>query len=317
MTSYAVTSEVYDSALIVHILIETVDLGDPRPEPGTTWLRREGTVGVRLADVLKGSVSESVGDVVEVPAVVRVVDGFRMRDVWGLWSLLPLDPGASLVAFCDGTTSSLAQALTDEHCQLLTPAGPVLGDLRLARGLQRRHPTADMLLTEAERQRAEAGALFARYVWVSARTALRASLVRFDRLMAVAEDAGTRLAAQEAYLVAVYEDVTFTGEFTDGHRARLARAMMRSALDPRLGELRSRLLKTYLPNLVTAPLPNPLPPEAVFPSEVSDAQGEEAAALRDAVLTELNDPRDPATTSPALRAWLTEPQPNGSTGGAR
>jgi len=229
---------------------------------------------------------------------------------------VPLDPGASLVAFCDGATSSLAEALTDEHCQLLTLAGPVLGDLRLALELQRRHATADVLLTEAERRRAEAGALFARYVWVSAREALRASLVRFDRLMAVAEDARTRLAAQEAYLVSAYEDVTFTGEFTDGHRARLARAMLRSALDPRLGELRSQLLGTYLPNLVTAPLPNPLSPDAVFPSEVSDAHGEDAGTLRDAVLTELDDPSDPATTSPALHAWLAGPQHDGSTGGA-
>jgi hypothetical protein len=321
MTTYAVTSEIFTAALVVQVVVERADLGDPVVEPGTGLLRREGVVAVRLADVLKGRLAESVGDLVEVPVVVRRADGLRMRDTYGLWSLLPLDPGTRLVAFCDGRTRSLAAALTDEHCDRLTLSGPVLGDLRLALDLQRRHLPADRLLREAERHRGTGGALFARYVWVAAREALRASPERFDRLMTLAEHPGTRVEAQEAYLLSAYEDLTFTGEFPAAHRARLVRAMLRTALDPRVGELRGLLLQTYVPNLVTAPLPEPLSPGAVFDATAPDpdATNPDATTLRDRVQAELADPRDPVTTSPRLTAWLAAAAPTAppaSPGGA-
>jgi hypothetical protein len=291
MSVTPVRSEVLDAAVVVVLDVVAREVGDQSPALGADGT---GTVELAVVEVLKGRVAATSGDHVVVAVEVHGS---------GRWTTATTRPGSRLVAFCAGGSTDLRVLLGPDARPDLVEDDGVADDVRLVRTVQRRHPTADRLLQEAERQRAVGGAAFARYVWVSAREALRTSIDRFDRLMAIAEDAATRVAAQEAYLVSAYTDITFTDDFSTAHRARLARAMLRSALDPRLGELRGTLLGTYLPNLVSASLPEPLTPEAVF----DDADG---TGLRAAAVVELDDPRDPATTSPALRDWL-------ATGGGR
>ncbi|WP_324651566.1 hypothetical protein [Georgenia sp. H159] len=294
MSTYAVTSEVLDTATVLQVVVEDAALTEWELHAPTGLLQRTGTVTLRLADVLAGDVTDPVGTVVTVPVLLLSPQGARPSDVHGLWAHLPADAGARLVAFSD-PTPDLTAALTEPLCHRLTPSGPVLADLRLALRLKAAHPTADRLLAAAEQHRADAGGVFARYVWVAAREALRTDAGRFDRLMSVADDPATRAEAQLAYLVSAYEDVTFSEAFPDGHRARLARAMLRSALDERLATRRHDLLAVYLPNLLS--VPEPLPADDVLGPD---------PGLRDAVRAELADPRDPTTTSPALRAWLGE-----------
>lgn len=293
MSTYAVVSEVLDNPTIVQVVVEHAAWG---PWEGAGGIEQHtGTVTVRLADVLRGTLAETPGDVVAVPAVQRRHTGRRPVGGLGPWAAAPTDPGAALVAFADGAATTLPAALDEEHCRRIALSGPLVADLRLATGLL--GATAENLLAAAETHRGDAGALFATFVWVAAREALRDSLDRFDRLMTVAEDPSTRVEAQEAYLVAAHEDMTFTGTFSAAHRARLARAMLRSALDPRLGTRRRHLLSTYLPTLVGLEAEETLP--------VADVLGEDPE-LREQVRDELDDPRDPVTTSPALRAWLRE-----------
>lgn len=294
MTTYAVTSEVLEPGAVLHVLVVAADLGEWEPESESV-LRRTGTVTVRLVQVLVGRVSGEPGSDATAHVVQRRPAGRRPLGFLGAWSHVPTDVGTTLVAFCDAEARTVADALSTEHCTRLTLAGLVLADLRLAAATRRTAPTADQLLETAERHRATAGTLFARYVWVAAREALRTSAERFDRLMTLAEDEDTRIEAQEAYLVCAYEDLTFTGAFSAEHRARLARAMLRSALDPRLGALRTQLLETYAPNLVTAPMPAALAPAGTAPPE-----------LLDDVRAVLDDPQDPQATGPALRAWIEE-----------
>lgn len=293
MSPTPVVSELLAAAVVVVVGVVAADLA---PGQLTASGQSHGTVEVEVEEVVKGRLAVGTGDRVVVPVTVQ-------REI-GLWSARTARPGVRLVAFCDGTSTDLRALLTSEHCMRLALADSALDDVHLARSVQRRSPTADRLLHEAEQRRATAGGVFARYLWVAAREALRTSADRFDRLMRVAEDRGTRVEAQEAYLVSAYEDLTFTGEFPDTHRARLARAMLRSALDPRLGELRGILLGTYLPNVLTAPLPAPLVPDDVFAAGPDLPAGADGAALRDQLRAELDDRRDPATTSPALVAWL-------------
>lgn len=296
MSTYAVTSEVLDTPTIVQAVVEAADWGPWAPAT-TSVEERTGTLTVRLADVLRGTLAEAPGDVVTVTAVQRRHTGGRPVGGLGPWAAAPTDPGAALVAFADGAATTLAAALDEAHCRRVVLSGPLLADLRLATGLLRAGATADTLLAAAERHRGDGGALFAVFVWVAAREALRASLDRFDRLMTVAEDPDTRVEAQEAYLKAAHQDMTFTGAFSAGHRARLARAMLRSALDPRLGTRRRHLLDVYLPTLVGLAAEETLPVADVLAGDT---------ALGEQVRAELDDPRDPTTTSPALRAWLGE-----------
>lgn len=296
MTDWTVTSELLDAGLVVAVEVVDVRLGDTEDD-GSRVVRR-GTVTVRVVEVVKGRSLTPVGETADVDIEVRTSSGTRVPGGWfGIWSAVPLEPGVVLVAFCDAGSADLAVALTDEHCTQLVPDGPRLDDVRLAQAVQRRSPTVDRLLDEAWRRRGEAGPVFARYVWIAVREAVVADAARFGRLMDVATDGGTRADAQEQYLVCAYEDATFSSAFPAERRAALARGMAAAALDPRLGELREHLLSTYLPNLVGAPAPEPLTPAAVFADDEH---------LRDVLAAEVADPADPATSSPALSAWLRE-----------
>lgn len=291
MSEYAVSSEIVDAGLVVVVEVVAEDLG-PWVDDGS-MLTRTGTVGLRVLEVLRGRSRTAVGETATVDIVDRTAAARRPGGYHGLWSQVPTSIGTRLVAFCDSASTDLAVALTEEHCTQLVEASTVLDDLHAAVALQRRHLVADPLLTAAERQRATGGAIFARYVWVATREALKASVERFETLMQIASSPQTSVAAQEAYLVSAYEDVTFTGDFPQEQRASLVRAMLRSALDPRLGELRGHLVSVYVPNLVRS---QPLPAAVVF---AADEQ------LREAVRDEVVDPLDPATTSPELARWLT------------
>jgi hypothetical protein len=260
MTESPVTSEILRSGLIVHFAIDGAELGDWQPEPDSALRRRTGKLRLRVLKVLKGRLTP---DTAELTIVQRGTGTSRVMDYYGLWSHVDVTPGTELLAFCDNQTD-LATALTEEHCELLVdPAGP-LPDVELALRVETQQLQADGLLIEAARVRAEGGAVFARYIWDRVRNAVVGSPTRFDALMRIAEDPVTRTDAQEVYLQAAYEDATFTESLDAAQRARLARAMFRTALDPAEGELRDQLLTTYLPNLVQAPVPDPLSNTEVF-----------------------------------------------------
>lgn len=294
MKTWTVTSELLEAGLIV--ALEVIDVGLSGPLSDGSEVVRSGTVTLRVREVVLGRSLPAAGETVELPIEVRRSAGSRRPGGWfGIWSSVPLEPGQVLVAFCDGESADLTEALTDEHCTQLVADRAVLEDVRLARSVQRRSPTVDRLLQTAWRLRGEAGPVFARYVWVSVRDAVLADQARFTRLMTIATDSQTRSDAEEQYLVAAYEDITFTAAFPDQRRSALAKAMATAGLDPGLGEPRQLLLGTYLPNLVNAPVPEPLDPAAVFADDKT---------LRDALVNEVTDPSDPATSSPQLSAWL-------------
>jgi hypothetical protein len=263
MADSPVTSEVVRSALIVHFAIESSVLGDWEPQPGRMLLRRTGTLELRVIAVLKGQLVIGPGQVATVPIVQEGTGTGAVRDYYGLWSHVPVSPGTELVAFCDAQTD-LAVALTEEHCEQLVDPARVLPDVQLALGLAASRMVADALLAEAARLRSTGGAVFARFIWDRVRNAVVGSPDRFAALMRIAEDPATRTDAQEVYLQAAYEDATFTESLDADQRARLARAMFRTALDPAQGELRDQLLTTFLPNLVQAPVPEPLSSAEVF-----------------------------------------------------
>jgi|GEM_PF-4733097 len=284
MTETPVISEVVDAGLILHVRITSEQLDPWQPEDGG-MVRRSGRLGVVVVELLKGRLSETAGDPVELDIVERGSAGGRVADYYGIWAHVSTAPGTELVGFCDGASTELAEQLTDEHCGQLVAAATVLDDLHLALGLDVRRLTADQLIAEAGRLRSQGGALFARYVWVNVRNAVVASADRLAALMRIAEDPTTTTAAQEAYLVAAYEDATVTGSWPPELRARLTRAMFRAALDPATADLRDPMFGTFIPNLIAGGGPEPLSAPEVFGDRVELAErvrsAPEAARLRD------------------------------------
>jgi len=271
MTETPVVSEILQAGLIVHVRIAAEDLSSWEAED-VGYQRRGGTLTVQVVDVLKGRLDVASGATVDLEISERGSASGLVFDFYGIWAHVPTVPGTELVAFCDGTGTDLAEQLTDEHCEQLVEAATVLEDLHLALGLDTQRLTADQLIEEASRLRARGGALFARYVWVSVRNAVVESADRFAALMRIAEDPQTTTAAQDAYLMAAYEDATFTESWPAELRERLARAMFRAALDPATPELREPVLGTLIPNLIEAAVPERLSAHEVFGSQADLAE---------------------------------------------
>ena len=284
MTTAPVVSEVLQAGLIVHIRVTAENLSGWQPEDGGRQ-RRSGTLAVQVTEILKGRLDVGPGAGVEVPITEHRSGGGLVLDYYGIWAHVSTTPGTELVGFCDGASGDLAEQLTDEHCSQLVEAAAVLDDLHLALGLDVGRLTADQLIAEAGRLRSRGGALFARYVWVNIRNAVVTSADRFAALMRIAEDPTTTTAAQEAYLVAAYEDATVTGSWPAELRARLARAMFRAALDPATADLRDPMLGTFIPNLIAGGGSEPLAAPEVFGDRAELAErvrsAPEAARLRD------------------------------------
>jgi hypothetical protein len=284
MTTTPVVSEVLQAGLIVHIRVTAENLSGWQPEDGG-HRRRSGTLAVQVVEILKGRLDVQAGANVELQITERGSGGGLVLDYYGVWAHVSTAPGTELVGFCDGASTDLAEQLTDEHCLQLLEATTVLDDLHLALGLDVRRLTADQLIEAAGRLRVQGGALFARYVWVNVRNAVVASADRFAALMRIAEDPTTTTAAQEAYLTAAYEDATVTGTWPSELRARLARAMLRAALDPATPELRDPVLGTFVPNLIGAAAPEALSAPEVFGDRAELAErvrsAPEAEHLRD------------------------------------
>ncbi|WP_020392168.1 hypothetical protein [Kribbella catacumbae] len=290
MSQTPVISEIAAAGLIVYVRVESRQFGSWQPG-ADGLLERTGTLDLRLLEVLQGRLTDPVGEVVQIAVAERGGED-TVLDYYGLWSQVSTEAGSELAGLCDGSTQDLASQLTEEHCSSLQPAASVLPDLRLALELRARHLTADQILAEAGRLRAEGGARFARFVWVQVREAVVSAPDRFDVLMRIAEDPATRTDAQDAYLRAAYEDDSVTESLDTGQRARLARAMFRTALDPAQRELREHLLTTFLPNLVEAPQP-------LSSTEVFDERPELAEQVR-------TDEADESTSAygERLSRWL-------------
>ncbi|MEU3461967.1 hypothetical protein ABZ721_18750 [Streptomyces sp. NPDC006733] len=290
MSGTPVVSEIAAAGLIVHVRVEARQFGPWQPGPDHLPARA-GTLDVRLLEVLQGTLTDPVGELVRIPVAERGGQDVVL-DYYGLWSQVSTEAGSELVALCDGRTPHLADQLTEEHCGSLQPAPAMLPDLRLALALRARPLTVDQILARAGQVRADGGARFARFVWVQVRAAVVSSPERFDALMRIAEDPATRTDAQAAYLRAAYEDASVTESLDTAQRARLARAMFRTALDPAQRDLRDHLLTTFLPNLLATP--HPLSTADVF------AQRPELAARVRA------DDADDATSAygERLRQWL-------------
>jgi hypothetical protein len=299
MSETPVISEVLDAGLIVDIRVRSEELGPWQPEDGG-MVRRSGRLAVEVVEILKGPLSVAPGDTVELDIVERGSASGRVTDYYGIWADVSTAPGTELVAFCDGASDDLRVALTEEHCDELVPAETVLPDLHLALSLEAEGLTPDALLAEAARHQTEGGPLFARYIWARTRDAVVGSADRFNALMQIAEDPRTRTEARETYLLSAYEDATFTEELPIAQRARLARSMFRTALDPDAGDLREELKDTFIPNLIEAEAPEPL--------STSDVFGDQAD-LAERVLADVADP-DTSEYGESLQSWLSTERPD-------
>ena len=110
MSGVAVISEVLQSPLIVHIEVVSEDLGEWRWVDGG-WTERHDAIGVRLRQVLRGSVDTAEGDVVELEVIKRGTGGGLVLDYYGIWTHVSTTPGTELVAFCDEASRDLRVAL--------------------------------------------------------------------------------------------------------------------------------------------------------------------------------------------------------------
>lgn len=288
----SVRSEIVESELIFSFVIEGQSF-ERWIEESDGRSRRSGRLTLRIETIYKGSSAQQADDPFVVQIEQRANPDGGVKGYYGLWSNAPTATGTRLIAFAEGAGSTMSETLSDDHCQRLARSGGIEDGVRLAMSLETGNASGPEILTQAGAAKGQTGAVFARFVWVRTHDWVAASLDAFNQLMMIAEDPETRLESRESYLIAAYEDATLTEGFFAEHEVRLARAMFRTALDPTVGELRTHLLGTYLPNLVGVETAERLTRHAVFAGE---------PLLLERVRDEVQ--RAPDAFAESLRSWL-------------
>jgi hypothetical protein len=241
-------SEIFRCPAILLIRLDSVQLGpwraDSDPVP-----TRTATLQIAIEDVLKGEIRQAVG--ARVPLQVTQRGGRVVMDYYGLWSHVPLTPGARFVAFCDGSTEDAALLLKgDEHCEQLLPAEKALADTRAAIELEKRNAAADQILSQAETQAPERGDLFARFVWASVQMEVMANRASFDRLLRIIETPRTNPGARDTYVRLLYEDLSVTDPARRARDMALIRTMLKLLIIPEASSSGDAIRRKYLPNML-------------------------------------------------------------------
>jgi hypothetical protein len=278
------------------------------------WQVCQAHLTLELEEVLKGKVQQQPGESFALTVTLR--DSLRPQGDPGPWSRQPLTTGQQLVAFCEGAADDARVLLAEEHCETLLAAEMVLNDVQCAMALERSRSSVSRILDKAQKNTANLGDIFARYVW--AKTLPRGEEAQFQavglaplvggesasfdrkteaagqvfaRLMELLAGAPTDERARAAYLACAMNTINLMSPPPWNWEIHLIRALFTLLELPQAAAQRSAVGQVYLPNLLGLHGPSPR-----YQTEEIFGETGEAARYLDAL--------DRGQLDPALIRWL-------------
>lgn len=268
-------SEVLRSSVILLIRLHDIRFGPWEKEKDGDLLVSIVTMKLVIEEVLRGKVSQNVGEAFEFTCPRRSTGSSRKMDNYGLWSMVSLSEGIGYVAFCHGASDDATVLLTEENCEQLVNPDPALEDTRAAIKLEEEDsPTG--VLSKAASLAEKHGDIFARYV--AARTKRLAISVSesvsqpafslsqqesstvtdissqsddaFESLMTILEDPKTTRRARAAFLTSIYEEITLMAAPPLERVTRFVLALFKLLASPESEPLHDSIKEVYLPNLL-------------------------------------------------------------------
>lgn len=241
-------SEILRATHVFVLLVEDATVGD-WTEAGDGLKKRSAKLRIRLEGILKGAIDGAPGEVLPLTVEQRGTGTFRVLDDYGVWSKADLRVGRKLVAFCSGTSKSLAELLQPPQCEQLE-AETVVPDIRASLELETLGLTPPQMLLEAVPRLEHCQAVFARYLWSRVRHAVLANVTLLELLCEMLERPATSEKAREALVTAVYEELSLMPTPPPGALALLARALLVLLTVPEAQAMHVNLAEVYLPNLL-------------------------------------------------------------------
>jgi len=224
-------------------------LGDWAPLPDSPLVTRFVELSLGLEQVLKGRIDQICGESATICVQQRGTGSRRVADDYGVWSKVDVRRGQRLVAFCDSTSSDLAELLQPPRClHLATP--DVLPDLRTCLDLEGRPLSPAELVTRVSPLLAWRGGILARYLWARAGEAALADPSLFALPMQIVERPKTSAEAREVLTLAAYEALSLCETPPREQVLQLARSMLIMLTLPEAQAMHENLARVYLPNLL-------------------------------------------------------------------
>jgi len=278
-----------------HILVVSLKAVDEKPWGPRPAGGEERTVALVLGldELVKGTVKQKPGDSIDVQA-----KQVRLGEAWGpmpgVWSGVPLEVGARLVAFSTLSSDDAAAALNDPACKSLYPAERALADVHVAAESEANHLDLAGILARARPVSGQLGGLFADYLWARYEPVAMARIDQFELIAAFLEDPALNRLARDTLVMTLSTAVDGPEPPAVKHISRLAIAMFHLLAMPEAKDLHDNLVGTHLPNLLDITNKDARPASQVF----EDHPGERARAFQSVSAYHGSEP------TAALLAWL-------------
>jgi hypothetical protein len=243
------TSELLRASHIVSLAIESATFGDSR-EGGEMLVCREGEARVRVERVLKGELILPPDRVLVVSLNVYENSGPRFVAVPGMWSPYEIKPGARFVVFSTTGSREAAAVLQEPpafHVELAETSLVEIDALLEAATPEKPLPT---LVAELATRRASFTPLFARYVAWRLRELLYQDFFGFRFILDEAETPETSSIFRRIVITEAYDDLMMLDPAPPIFIARLIWGSVRAIASGTAADLGSRILGTYIPNLL-------------------------------------------------------------------
>lgn len=243
-------SEILRSSVILLIRVEDLTFGPWRKEEQSDLMAREVPMRIVVEQVLKGTVSQKIGQPFELTVWQRGTGSFRVMDYYGLWSHVALTRGAQFVAFCTGASRDAAALLMDDSCEQLVDPTTALADVKAAIELEQQSLTTGDLIRRGTELAVQRGAILARYVWARTRSYTLKEFDVFESIVRIIEASHTTAQSREAYLTLINEDLGLQDPALTQWETRTILMMFRLLTIPEAEAVRGPIKEIYLPNML-------------------------------------------------------------------
>jgi hypothetical protein len=244
------TSELLRASHIVVVAIESAAFGNL--EPGGVMLeRRDVRATLRIERVFKGELTVPPDGVVDVAFQVFENSGPRYVAVPGIWSPHQVAPRAHFVIFSAAGSSKDAVAVLSEpsafRVEPAETAAPEIESVLRSATPGKRLPE---LIAELAGSQKSFTHLFARYVAWRLRELLFDDLSGFSAVLGEAENSGTSAVFRRIVITEAYDDLMMLDPAPPAFIARLLWGSVSAIASGPGGDIGSRVLGTYVPNLL-------------------------------------------------------------------
>jgi len=242
------TSEILRAKYILLAVVDSVSFGSWAPDEPMLE-RRVGTARVRIDRVLKGEIETAPDKVFTIRLTTWRNAGPRFVAVPGVWSACEISPGASFVIFSSACKGDVAALLT-EPCAFAVVPGNALEEIERISQLATPETKLPALVAALAAHREKLTLLSARYVAARIRELLFSDAAGFHNVLSEAENPAAQTVFRRIVISEAYDDLMMLDPAPAVFIARLIWGGVRMLGAGTAPEMASRVLETYVPNLI-------------------------------------------------------------------